>query len=197
MREIRCCHACDIVVKAHNNFVLNRSHWFNACLCARDISVWNIVYSHLYFWNNILPFFLAKWLYHRFHDHFASLPFSIKSWKSFYILNWPMYIIYIIMPWIKIQSLASNCISTTTRSQYDIGSESKSGFGKNLTDIISYSFVKMVVIVCYHNSWSMNHGSLLIITKIIVVPKIISHVSFVTSLLSVFAMKLATFSLND
>ena len=54
-----------------------------------------------------------------------------------------MYIIYIIMPWIKIQSLASNCISTTTRSQYDIGSESKSGFGKNLTDIISYSFVKM------------------------------------------------------
>ena len=60
MREIRCCHACDIVVKGHNNFVLNRSHWFNACLCARDISVWNIVYSHLYFWNNILPFFLQN-----------------------------------------------------------------------------------------------------------------------------------------
>ena len=48
MREIRCCHACDIVVKGHNNFVLNRSHWFNACLCAREISLFGILYVLIY-----------------------------------------------------------------------------------------------------------------------------------------------------
>ena len=168
----------------------------HVCVQERYLCLEYCMFSFIFLKYFFLPFFLAKWLYHGSHDNFASLPFSIKSWKSFYILNWPMYIIYIIMPWIKIQSLASNCISTTTRSKYDTGSESKSGFGKILTDIISYSLWKWslsFVTIMVHNSWSTNHGSLLIITKIIVVPKIISHVSFVMSLLSMFAMKLATF----
>ena len=130
-------------------------------VCKRDISVWNIVCSHLYFWNTILPFFLTKWLYHGFHDHFASLPFSIKSWKSDYILNWRMYIMYIMMPWIKIQSLASNCISTMTSSKYDIGSESKSGFWKNLTDVISYKLKSSFIISLMKWSWITIRYSLL------------------------------------
>ena len=58
MREIRCCHACDIVVKAHNNFVqtavIGSMH---VCVLDTNISVY-IVCSHLYFWNIIIYYIL-------------------------------------------------------------------------------------------------------------------------------------------
>ena len=79
MPEIRCCQACDIVVKAHNNFV--QTAFIGSMHVCLTISL-------------CLEYCIPSFIFHFsektiFELIFETAPFSIKSFKSDFI---PIYI---------------------------------------------------------------------------------------------------------